>query len=86
MVQDFLYLGLVLQVHSSNVQAAQYDLDHQKLHVWFKGRGEPGYEYSNVSRTEALSFAQALSKGKEIWDRYRVRGSRTAHQKPYRKL
>lgn len=85
-IEDFLFLGLILHVHSSNVVAAQYDLNRQKLHMWFKGRGNPGYEYSNVSRTEALKFATELSKGKFVWDVLRVRGSKTAHQKPYRRL
>lgn len=86
MVQDFLFLGLVLQVHSSNVQSIKYDLDNQRLFIWYKGRGNPGYEYRNVSRTEALGFATALSKGAEVWNTLRIRGTKLGHRKPYRKI
>lgn len=83
-VEQFVYEGWTFYVHSTNVDYAQYDIDKQELTIGYKGDG--AYVYSNVSEEEAISFATAFSKGSWAWDRLRVRGSKTAHRKPYRKL
>ena len=82
-VDDFVNGGQPLFVHSSNVVSAQYYPIERKMLIQFKdGR----YMYSNVSEQEALNFAQAQSKGAFVWDTFRVRGSKTAHRKPYAKV
>jgi len=83
-VERFVYDQAPLVVHSSNVRLVQYFLDAQQLMVEFR-RGA-AYLYSNVTEQEALALAQAPSKGGFVWDYLRVRGSRTAHQKPYVRL
>ena len=80
-VAGFIYDGKVLPVHSTNVTFAQYLHGKEQMIVGFKNGAV--YRYSNVSEGEAIEFAQAQSKGLWVWDRLRVRGSRTAHQKPY---
>ena len=86
-VQEFIYKEKIFPVNSSNVVAAQYFYTTEKMIVEFDGGGVTGvYEYSNVTEEEALSFARAFSKGAFCWDYFRVRGSKTAHRKPYRKL
>lgn len=80
-VQGFLEDEEPLFVHSSNVIMAQYFGVVSKMLVEF--RSGASYLYSNVSLSEALSFAQAQSKGGWIWDNLRVRGSKTQHRKPY---
>ena len=83
-VQDFVENEQLLFTNSSNVAAAQYFKEVGKMMVEFHNGS--AYLYSNVSVAEALEFAQAMSKGGFVWDRFRVRGSRTAHKKPYIKL
>lgn len=88
-VEGFVYDGDILIVNSSNVAAAQYNPIENKMMVEFLGKGGRGgasYLYSNVSIDEAIAFAQAQSKGGFVWDHFRVRGSRTAHRKPYVKI
>lgn len=82
--EEFVYKERILYVHSSNVNSAQYFIDQQKLILTFHNGGI--YEYGSVSEQEAINFAQALSKGRWSWDNLRVRGSRTAHKKPYRRV
>lgn len=84
-VAGFLYEQQIIFLHSSNVVAAQYFLDSQKLMVEFKGKGRPNsaYLYSNMSEQEALDLVNGQSKGGWVWDRLRVRGSKTAHRKPF---
>lgn len=83
-VEAYVYKGAALPVHSSNVEHIQYDINKKVLIVSFHGGGQ--YSYQQVSEQEAINFAQAFSKGKFIWDTFRVRGSRTAHKKPYSKI
>lgn len=88
-VYDFVHNSVIMFVHSSNVGAVQYFKEDQKLMVEFLpgANGKPGrYLYSNVTEDDAISFARAGSKGKWVWDNLRVRGSKTAHRKPYIKL
>lgn len=88
-VEGFIYDGDLIYVNSSNVLAAQYHPEVNKMMVEFHGGKSSGYSaylYSNVSIDEAISFAQAQSKGAWVWDHLRVRGSRTAHKKPYTKI
>jgi hypothetical protein len=83
LAQRFVYEGQVVYVQSSNVDKVQFDLAGNKMRVWY---GDGGYEYSNVTVQEAISFIQARSKGRWIWSNIRVRGSKTAHRKPFRPL
>lgn len=76
--------GEPLFVHSSNVAMMQWFKDTNQLMVEYHGGGT--YLYDNVSETEAIAFLQAWSKGGAVWDYLRVRGSRTAHKKPYSRL
>lgn len=82
-VEDFVFNEQPMFVNSSNVNSATYYHDSKKLLVEF-GKGER-YMYSNISEQEALSFAQAQSKGGWVWSNLRVRGSKTAHRKPWTK-
>ena len=80
-VYDFVNNETLLIVNSSNVASLQYFPTVQKLLVEFlNGKA---YIYSDVSQAEALQFATYQSKGGAVWDLLRVRGSRTAHKKPY---
>lgn len=79
---DFLE-GQVMFVHSSNVVSAQYFADMQQMVVAF---GDGTYMYYGVSEYEAETFATATSKGRWVWDVLRVRGSATAHKKPYKRV
>lgn len=85
-VSGFLYDQQIIFVHSSNVAAMQFFIDSNKLLVEFKGkrgRSNSSYLYSNVTEKEALGFINAASKGSEVWSVLRVRGSKTAHRKPF---
>ena len=83
-VEDFVENEQPVFVNSSNVVMVQYFPVVQKLLVEFKKGAS--YLYSSVSKVEALSFAQAQSKGGWVWDNLRVRGSKTAHRKPYTRV
>lgn len=84
-VTKFIYKGYWLPFHSTNVRAVKYDIDSQKMFIEFKGKGGP-YEYDGISKEKAMTFLQAGSKGGWVWDNLRVRGSKTKHQVPYRKV
>lgn len=84
-VSAFLRGGHLLVVNSSWIAAAQYYPGSNKMMMVFLDRfGTPksASMYGNISPREALSFAQAGSKGIWWWDHIGVRGSRTARQKP----
>lgn len=81
-VNDFLQSAQTMLVNSSNVAAAQYHWDRKELYVWFKGG--TAYAYSDVTMSEALTFATARSKGSWVWDVLRIRGTKYGHRKPYR--
>ncbi len=83
-VDEFLYGGQPLFVHSTNVAAAIYHHDDEKMTVEYLNGS--AYLYSHISEGEALDFARAQSKGGWCWDYLRVRGSATKHRKPYVKL
>ena len=88
-VDAFLHGGYPLFVHSTNVAMAQYFPETNQLMVEYLGKKNKGggaYLYDSVSPAEAESFARAQSKGSWIWSHLRVRGSATAHRKPFRKL
>lgn len=84
----FVYDGDIFFVASSNVVTAQYFLDEKKMTVEYLRRGKPNavYIYGNVTEQDAISFVQAGSKGKFIWDFFRVRGTVYGHRKPYQKI
>jgi len=74
---------------SSNVASGQYDAAENYLNVGFKAKGNTPashYGYHNVSPAEADDFAASSSPGGWVWDHLRVRGSATAHQKPYSRI
>lgn len=81
---DFVYLGELLFVHSSNVAAAQYDVYSRTMMVEFKGGA--AYLYSDVSEDEAIAFANAQSKGSWVWSVCRIRGTKNGHKKPFTKI
>jgi hypothetical protein len=72
---------------SSNVAAFQwfspekYPEEANKLTIEFHDGSI--YQYANVTRTEALSFYYAPSKGTWVWDNLRVRGTVFGWKKPY---
>lgn len=82
--EGFLYDNEILFVNSSNVAALQYFPEDQKMMVEFLNGS--AYLYSGVTPTEAQGFVQAQSKGKNVWDVLRVRGSKTAHKKRYTRI
>lgn len=81
--EDFIYGGQILHVNSSNLTAAQYHPETQQMMIEYH---DGAYLYSNVTPQEALQFVQAQSKGGFIWSVFRVRGSKTAHKKPFVRL
>lgn len=83
-VEDFVYDQQPLFVHSTNVEMAQYFLDTQQMLVKYLQDGT--YIYDSVTEDEAIQFAKAQSKGGWVWNYLRVRGSKTQHKKPYRKV
>lgn len=83
-VEDFLYNEIPMPVNSTNVSNVTYYPKEGKMLVQFIRGGK--YMYSQISEQEALSFAQAHSKGGWVWTYLRVRGSKTAHRKPFTKL
>lgn len=83
-VEDFLYNHQPLFVNSSNVAMCQYFPESNQMLVEFLSGGT--YLYDNTTPQDALRMANAQSKGSEIWSTYRVRGSATAHRKPYKKI
>ena len=83
-VEDFVYNEQILYVNSTNVANLTYYHKEKQMLVQYLSGGR--YLYSNVSEQEALQVAQAQSKGAVIWDLFRVRGSKTAHKKPFKKL
>lgn len=86
---QFLAGDIPVYVMSSNVAMVQYHPKDEKLMVEYLAKGRhpaSGYLYSNVSEAEAISFITAHSKGGWCWDHLRVRGSATAHKKPYVKI
>lgn len=83
-VEAFINDAFPLFVHSTNVSMLQYFKEERKLMVEYKKGGV--YLYSNISTQEALDFARAPSKGGEVWDVLRIRGSKTAHRKPFVKI
>ena len=83
--EDFMN-GEILFVHSTNVVAAQYFPDAEKMMIEYKGGA--AYMYSNISKREAWIFLQAESKGSFTWTYLRVRGKGNSKKfkKPFVKL
>ena len=57
----------------------------ESIYVTFYENGAPGrtYRYWTITKPEALQMFRASSKGIQVWDQMRVRGSKTAHKKSY---
>jgi hypothetical protein len=92
-VDAFVYMNQYVPVHSSNVAAAQYDINKTTMTVWFHGKvnrfGEgkiSKYKYFAVTEQEAKDFMYYLSKGSFIWSVFRVRGTKYGHRKAYRRV
>lgn len=83
-VEAFLYHQELMPVHSTNVAAAQYFIEDQKMMIEFENGS--AYLYSNITEPEALQFAQAASKGTWVWDHIRVRGNPRATRKSFVKI
>ena len=80
-VEAFLRGDLPIQVGSSNVKSAQFfPGTAQMLVQYHNGRS---YMYSSVNEYEAKQFVYYLSKGKFIWDLFRIRGVKNASRKPF---
>ncbi len=84
-------------VGSSNVHSYAYSADTGTLFVRFldtiKGSGMapsrragpgPLYKYYGVTPREFVSLHKAASKGKWVWDKLRIRGTKSGHRKDYR--
>ncbi len=84
LASNFVYGGQPIYVQSSNVDTVQYNIEDNTLLVGFIGDGI--YRYSNISEQEAVSLAQARSKGRWCWTNLRIRGTKTGHRKPYVKI
>ncbi len=83
-VHSFIYEDKALVVHSTNVKQARYYPHRQKMMIEYHNGS--AYLYDGVSVDEAISFANAQSKGGWVWDHLRIRGSRTGHKKSYVRL
>lgn len=81
--------------NSDNVYAIRYDIENESLFIQFKhwappmpfgAQNGPGpiYEYKGVSIPEAHSIFASNDVGEWLWDRLRIRGTWSGHQKPYR--
>ena len=83
-VEDYIYNNQPLFVNSSNVSMIQYFPESSQLMIEYKDGA--AYLYDQISQDEALRFATVQSKGSEVWDALRVRGTVYGARKPYRKL
>jgi len=83
-VEGFLTNEQLIFVNSTNVVAFQYFPNANQMMVEYRNGG--AYLYSQVTYDEAQQLINAQSKGGKIWDLFRVRGSRTAHKKPYTRI
>lgn len=83
-IEEFVYEGRILFVHSSNVASAQYFPEDEKLQIEYLSGGV--WLYGQVTISEAVHFAQAPSKGKWLWQHVRIQGTKTGHKKPATKI
>ncbi len=77
-VEDFVQNGEIMFVHSTNVAAAQYHKDAQKLMIEYLDGS--AYLYSPISESMAYTFAEYDSKGGFVWDYLRLRGKGADHR------
>lgn len=90
LLNDFIDKGRILKSPSSSPDRryeASWDEEEHLLIITFinRGYGRQTYAYL-VDETAPRSYYFAPSKGKWVWTRLRVRGSRTAHQVPFWKM
>lgn len=89
-VSLFLQGEMVLFVESSNVEYAKYYPNDETLEVGFLAKppdNKPSaYLVLDVSVQEALTFANAESKGRWYWSNVRIRGTKDGHKKTYVRL
>ncbi len=83
-LEGFVYNGDLIHVSSSNVTAVQYHIAVKMIMIQYKDGAS--WMYGNFSEQEAIAFAQAKSKMSFVWDNIKVRGSKTAHKKPAKRL
>lgn len=81
-LDEFIYEGKTVTCVSSNATAARYEWLSRELTVQYGSGG--AYAYFSVTPNEAAAFFSAESTGTWVWDHLRVRGSKTAHRKPFR--
>lgn len=81
---DFVYGGFPLFVNSSNVASATYHHESNEMDVEFLDGSM--YRYSSVTPQEALEFVQYQSKGDFIWTKFRIRGTKNGHRRPFQKI
>lgn len=94
-VKAFLEGKEDILVDSTNVYSLRYLPETQQMHIGYQSKtadGKPSgqlgsmYEYDEMSPQEALHFLTVNSKGGEVWDVLRVRGTRDGFKKPYRRI
>lgn len=94
-VNDPTITGEMIDVQSSNVHSIGYDFNWDNpmqgtLKVRFlqgpkeSKKAGPLYFYMNVHPDVFQAFQDAVSKGKFVWDRLRIRGTVTGHQYQYK--
>lgn len=75
--------------NSSNVQVVTYDPAAKQLIITYQAKGaarQSTYRYSSISPEEAMEMYRAVSKGIQVWDQLRIRGTKYGHKKPYAKV
>jgi len=88
-----LVTGAMVPAHSHNIHSYGYDVESEILYVRYMYTDSSGtktkqagslYQYFDVDPRMFLAMHQAPSKGVWIWDKLRVRGTVSGHQKDYR--
>ena len=83
-VEGFLAGKNAITVNSSNVASFRWFPEtNQCLVEYLNGSA---YMYDGCSQHEMENIVYAPSKGGAVWTLFRVRGSRTAHRKAYRRI
>lgn len=73
--------GQPVTVVSSNVSIISYDNENNILYIQFKNGNT--YAYYDINTEEAKEFYLAPSKGTQVWDTLRVRGTIFGYKKEY---
>jgi hypothetical protein len=93
---DPILTGEMIPVSSSNVHSIGYQFNWEQPHRgellvrFLQKRGDkslgpgPLYSYADIHPDLFDAFRDAASKGRWVWDRLRIRGTVTGHQKRYK--